>query len=441
MEEFLARRIKLAAYMQNNSIALLPSGKTQFRNSSVEYQFRQDSDFYYLTGFVEPNAFMALSKNDQGEVDFILFNRANDAYDEIWHGKRVGQDDACKIYNADMSYDIGQIDEVLPGLLADKKIIYYPLAGSKNLDMQVTSWLRAAKHKNFAKKYKERSNAEYLPDTLVDLMPFIYELRLIKSPQEIEFMRQAAEISAQAHLKLMQNTKPGQMEYQLEATFNEYCLYAGCRGFAYSAIVAGGNNSCTLHYTANDKPLVAGDLVLVDAGGEYNYYASDITRTFPVNGKFSPEQKLIYELVLDAQLAGISKIRPGNTYDLVQVAILEVIVNGLIKLGIMQGDAKQIIQNKEYTKFYMHGSGHWLGLDVHDPSKYRFNNKWRKFEPGMVLTVEPGIYIANTITDIDVKWHGIGVRIEDDVLVTKKGHEVLSNGAPKTVDEIERAAI
>lgn len=441
MEEFLARRIKIARSMPENSIALLPGAKTQFRNSSVEYQFRQDSDFYYLTGFTEANAFMALCKNGNGQLQFVLFNEAADIDYEIWNGKRIGQEDACKIYNADIAYDIAEIDTILPNLLANKKNIYYPLAVSADLDLRVTSWLRTAKCNLTNKKYRESTVVEYLPDTVIDLMPFIHELRLIKSEEEIFCMRKAAEISAQAHLKLMKNTQPGQMEYQLEAIFNECCLQAGCRGFAYQAIVAGGNNSCTLHYTNNDRPLVAGDLVLVDAGGEYNFYASDITRTFPVSGKFTHEQKLIYELVLEAQLAGISKIKPGNTYDSVQLAILEVIVNGLLELGIMHGDAQQIIQAKTYTKFYMHSSGHWLGLDVHDPSRYKVGNKWRKFEPGMVLTVEPGIYIANTMTDIDAKWRGIGIRIEDDVLVTKKDHEVLSSGAPKTVAEIESAAL
>jgi len=278
------------------------------------------------------------------------------------------------------------------------------------------------------------------PNTLIDLLPILYELRLIKSAQEIEFMRKAATISAAGHTKLMQNCQAEQFEYQLEAMFNEHCLQAGCRGLAYGSIVASGNNGCTLHYTANDQRLKKGDLVLVDAGGEYNYYAADITRTFPVGGKFSPEQRQIYDLVLQAQLAGIERVRPGNIWSQVDEVVIKIIVAGLLDLGILSGKPQDIITNKEYKKFYMHGSGHWLGLDVHDVGQYKLKGEWRKFEPGMVLTVEPGIYISQD-SGAEKKWLGIGVRIEDDVLVTETGNDVLSKDAPKQIDEIERAAV
>lgn len=441
MDEFKTRRNNLAAKMQKNSIAILAGAKEQYRNSNTAYPFRQNSDFYYLTGFAEPDALMVLCKDAKGESKFILFNRAHDPLMEIWDGKRAGQEGACKIYHADESFDIANVTEVMPELFADKQVVYYPLADSKEFELQIFKWLRDARQFMHKRNYQTQSKISCVPDTYIDLLQFVHELRVHKSDLEIEYMRSAAEISATGHLKLMQSKRAGQMEYQLEAIFNEHCLQAGCRGFAYNAIVAGGDNACTLHYVTNDQMLRAGDLVLVDAGGEYNYYAADITRTFPVSGKFTAEQRIIYELVLEAQLAGIAQVKPGNAFDTVQNVIIDVIVSGLLKLGILIGDKKQLIADKAYNKFYMHNSGHWLGLDVHDAGKYKINNVWRTFEPGMVLTVEPGIYIANNTSGIDKKWLGIGVRIEDDILVTKHGHEVLSKSAPKTVDEIERATI
>lgn len=439
MNEFMTRRNKLAAQMPTDSIAILLGGIIS-ENSYGTYRFRQNSDFIYLTNFVESNAAMALCKDDKGTVSFVLFNAPRDPVLEVWDGKRVGIDGARSEYHADAAYDINDIDNVMPELLANKQVIYYPLGADGNFDSKILNWLNAAK-KSLNKNGTATIKANFVPNCLQDILPLIHELRLFKSDLEIEYMRQAASISAVAHLKLMQQRQPGQFEYQLEAIFNAHCLNAGCRNLAYNSIVASGNNSCTLHYIANDQKLCAGDLILVDAGGEYNYYASDITRTFPVTGKFTPAQKAIYELVLTAQLAGIEQVKPGNTYNKVQETMVDIIVHGLIKLGLLQGDPKQLIQEQAYRKYYMHGGGHWLGLDTHDVGKYRIDNKWRKFQPGMVLTVEPGIYIANTLTDIDSKWHGIGVRIEDDVLVTKKGNEVLSHAAPKTIADIERVAL
>ena len=384
---------------------------------------------------------MVLTKDAQGKTKYILFNRANDPEAEVWNGKRAGQEGACKEYGADESYNIAKIDSVIPDLFANKESIYFPLGLAKEVDQQIITWLEAAKKSLNTKMRSENQTVFCVPDRLIDVAPLINEARLFKSQQEIQFMRQAAEISAQGHLELMRACKPGQQEYQLEAIFNHHCLSNGCRGLAYNSIVAGGNNACTLHYVENAQPLKSGDLVLVDAGGEYNYYASDITRTFPVNGKFSPEQKQIYELVLQAQLAGIKEVKPGNPWDRVQDVMVQIIVTGLVELGIMKGEVKKLINDKEFKKFYMHGSGHWLGMDVHDVGKYRLNGKWRNFEPGMVLTVEPGIYIDNKLTNVDAKWLGIGVRIEDDILVTNSGNEVLSSKAPKQIEEIESAAI
>ena len=438
MEEFKSRRINLAAQLPNNSIAILNSAQTKIRNGDVEFAFRQNSDFYYLTGFREPEAVMVLIKDKESKVKYILFNRANNPDAEIWNGKRAGQYGACKDYAADESFDIATIETVMPTLIENKTAIYTSIGTNKCFEKRIANWLKIVKQK----VYKSTGSA---PDRIIDLLPLIHEMRLFKSPQEIEFMRKAAEISAAAHLKLMQVCKPGLMEYQLEAVFNEHCLQNGCRGLAYNSIVAGGENACILHYTENDQPLKDGDLVLVDAGGEFNYYAADITRTFPVSGKFSFEQRQIYALVLQAQLAGIEQVRPGNVWDSVQEVMVKIIIDGLLELGILRGEASQLIKENAHRKFYMHGSGHWLGLDVHDAGSYKHSTGkekegWRKFEAGMVLTVEPGIYIAHN-SGVDQKWLGIGIRIEDDVLVTKSGNEVLSKHAPKSIDEIERARI
>ncbi len=439
MDEFKQRRINLAKQISSDSVIVLFGAKLQIRNGDAEYPFRQNSDFYYLTGFAEPNAVLVLTKDAKNTLQYILFNQPNNPEAEIWNGKRAGQEGACKEFGADLAYTIEAIDSVLPELLINKLSIYYALGECTNHDQKVIHWLKAAKRNLNEKSRGELQKTWHTPDTLIDVLPLIHAARVFKSAQEIDYMRRAAEISALAHLNLMRNCKPGIMEYQLESIFNASCLSSGSRGLAYNSIVAGGDNSCTLHYVTNDKPLVDGDLVLVDAGGEYNYYAADITRTFPVNGKFSAEQKLIYNLVLDAQLVGIAQVRPGNSWDSVQEAMLKVLVAGLVDLGLLHGEVKQLIKDSAYRKFYMHSSGHWLGMDVHDVGKYKIQGHWRKFEPGMVLTVEPGIYIARDSVDVDPKWHGIGVRIEDDVLVTKKGNEVLSHQAPKQIAEIESA--
>jgi Xaa-Pro aminopeptidase len=299
-------------------------------------------------------------------------------------------------------------------------------------------WLNVARHNFHFKSRLEPQSVLQVPSILIDILPLISEARLFKCPVEIEYMRRAAQISALAHKRLMEQCRPGQMEYQLEAWFNAYCLENGCRGLAYNSIVASGNNSCTLHYVANDQAIKNNDLILVDAGGEYNYYAADITRTYPANGKFTKEQRQIYELVLRAQLAGIDQVKPGNRWNSVQDTMVKIITTGLLELGILKGDLQQLLTTKAHRQFYMHSSGHWLGMDVHDVGDYKVDGNWRTFEPGMVLTVEPGIYIHNSTKNIDSKWLGIGIRIEDDLLVTSNGNEVLSSLAPKQIAEIER---
>ena len=437
MKEYVSRRKAFSQRLDTNSVAILPSANLQFRNSDTEWPFRQSSDFYYLTGFREPNALCVFEKTEDGQVKFLLFNQTKDPTAEIWTGRRVGQQGACEEYGCDEAYPIEQADEKIPELFIDKKVVYFPIGNDEALDTKVNRWLKRTKTLARQKARSLGQKIKCVPDTLQDILPLIHELRLFKTPQEIDLMKTAAQISADAHRQLMQLCQPDMMEYQLEASFAHYCQQAGCRSMAYMSIVGGGNNACILHYTANEMPLKAGELVLIDAGGEYQYYAADITRTFPVNGKFTEPQRKIYELVLKSQEAGIKQVKPGNTFNQVQEVILEVLVEGLIELGLLSGTVEKLIQEKAYEKFYMHNSGHWLGLDVHDAGSYKKAGLWRAFEPNMVLTVEPGLYLSEDMTDIDEQWRGIGVRIEDDVLVTKTGHEILSKDVVKTVAEIE----
>lgn len=428
-EEFQNRRLSVFEQMLPESIAILPSAQLQYRNHDAEYPFRQNSDFYYLTGFSEPNSVLVLLKDKTSAMEYIIFNQPLVEEEMIWTGPRFGIEGALKELRANKAYSITELDSMMPTLLAEKQQIYYSLGRNAAWDARLNEWLKGV-----------RSNVRkgvHAPTAYIDLLSIIHELRLKKSPAEIELMKKAAQISGEAYIRLMNYCKPKLMEYELEAEFVHECLSKGCRYPAYSPIVGGGQNACILHYVKNDQPLKEGELVLIDAGGEFQYYASDITRTFPVNGRFSNDQKSIYNLVLKAQLAAIKKVRPGILWNQIQDEILSVMVPGLIELGILKGQASTLIENKAYRSVYMHGSGHWLGLDVHDAGEYKIKDQWRPLEPGMVLTVEPGIYIAPNTPDIDKRWWGIGVRIEDDILVTEQGHVVLSEAAPKTVEEIE----
>lgn len=393
LEEYKARREALFQKMLPNTAFILYSAEQRMRNSDVEYPFRQQSNFYYLSGLCQPQAVLLLTKDKNGVSEFIIFTKIAEPSAIIWTGPRLGLNDAIVQLGADKAYDIREQDTFLPKLLADKH--------------------------------------------LVDMTETIHELRLKKSPAECALMKRAAEISANAHVRVIKACKPGLMEYALEAEFMHEVFTQGCRALAYPSIVGGGINACTLHYVQNDQPLREGDLVLVDAGGEYHAYASDITRTFPVNGRFTEDQKSLYNVVLKAQLAAIQLIRPGLTWHSLQNMVLETLVPALVALGILKGEVDTLIKEKAYDIVYMHGSGHWLGLDVHDVGAYLVNNASRVLEPGMVLTVEPGIYIAPNNANIDKRWWGMGIRIEDDVLVTDTGHEVLSAAAPKTIDAIE----
>ncbi len=428
-EEFYFRRNLLLRKIPASSILILPGGRSKIRNQDVEYPFRQESNFYYLTGFVEPEAVLVLTKNQSGDGAFILFCEDNDPKTAIWTGPRLGVAGAEKSLGADKAYSVQELEKILPVLLENTETIVYSFGLDVTWDKKLIEWVKVL-------RARAGKGAPY-PKQWLELLPLLDEQRLIKSDGEIALMRKAAAISAAAHLRLMQYCKPGKREYELEAEFIYEGYRQGCRSLAYPCIVGGGANACILHYTANKATLQDKELVLVDAGVEYEYYASDITRTFPVNGKFTEPQRLLYELVLKAQVTAIQAIKPGIPWSLLQEKIVGILVNGLVELGILKGKVERLIQEKAYQKVYMHSSGHWLGLDVHDVGSYKVEGQERTLVPGMVLTVEPGLYISPTETKIEERWKGMGIRIEDDILVTETGYEVLSKGVPKTVAEIE----
>ncbi|MBX2807930.1 MAG: Xaa-Pro aminopeptidase [Cellvibrionaceae bacterium] len=428
-QEFVRRRQALMAQMEPNSIAILPSATEKIRNRDVAYPFRQDSDFYYLSGFVEPEAVLVLIPGrEHGET--ILFCRERDRAREIWDGYRAGPEGACRRYQADDAFPIGDIDDILPGLIEGKERVYYAMGRDQVFDQQVMAWVNAI-------RAMVRSGATP-PGEFLNLDHLLHDQRLFKSAAEARIMRRAATISADAHTHAMQICQPGMFEYELEAELLHRFVSAGARAPAYNSIVGSGHNSCILHYVDNARQMKAGDLVLIDAGCELQHYASDITRTFPVGGKFSAEQKIIYQIVLDAQLAAISAVKAGNHWNDPHEISVAIITQGLLDQGLLKGDFTRLINEQAYKKFYMHRIGHWLGMDVHDVGDYKIDGQWRVLEPGMVMTVEPGIYIAPDDTSVAKKWRGIGVRIEDDVLVTKSGREVLSANAPKTIKDIEK---
>ncbi len=427
IKEFAHRRKRLMQMMDKDSVAILPAVPICMRNRDVEYQYRPDSDFFYLTGFSEPEAVMVMVPGRK-HGEYILFCRENDPVMETWNGPRAGQDGAMDEYGADDSFPIDDIDDILPGLLENKSRVFYTMGIHKDFDQRLIGWVN---------RLREQSRAGiHTPGEFVALEHHLHDMRLYKSSYEVTRMRKAAKISAKAHIRAMQVCKPGMYEYQIEAELHHYFAIQGARSPAYSSIVGGGKNSCILHYVNNDAVLNDGDVLLIDAGAEFECYAADISRTFPVNGVFSKEQKALYQLVLDAQYAAIEQVQPGNHWNQVHEAAVKVLTKGLIKLGLLKSTPAKAIKSEAYKKFYMHRTGHWLGMDVHDVGDYKIDNEWRVLEPGMVLTVEPGLYIA-PMKGVAKKWHNIGIRIEDDVLVTKKGHDILSKDTPKEIDEIE----
>ncbi len=427
--EFARRRKQLMAQMEPNSIAIVPAAPERPRSRDTEYHYRQDSDFLYLSGFEEPQAVLVLIPGrEHGE--FVLFVRERNREREIWDGYRAGPEGACSEFEADDAFPIDDIDEILPGLLEGKQRVYYSMGKDSEFDKHVMDWVNTI-------RAKVRSGATP-PGEFLDLSHFLNDMRLFKSAAELRVMKEAGEISARAHVRAMKASKPGVMEYQLEAEIIHEFQMSGARFPAYNSIVGGGKNGCILHYIENSAPLKNGDLVLIDAGCELDYYAADITRTFPVNGKFSPEQKALYEICLQAQLEAIAVAKPGNHWNDPHEATVRVITEGLVKIGLLEGDVNELIKSEAYKEFYMHRAGHWLGMDVHDVGDYKVGGEWRVLEPGMVMTVEPGIYVAPDNERVAKKWRGIGIRIEDDVVITKDGNEVLTNDVPKTIEEIEK---
>jgi Xaa-Pro aminopeptidase len=427
MREFQRRRKRLMDMMGDESIAIIPTSPVRMRNRDVEHPFRHDSDFHYLTGFTEPESVAVLIPG-RATGEYVLFCRERDAKMESWNGLRAGLEGAVEQYGADDAFPIEDLDDILPGLLGDQERIFYTMGNDPVFDQRVLSWV-----KHVRDQARSGINA---PDEFISLNHILHDMRLYKSRYEIKAMRKAARIAAAAHKRAMQACRPGLMEYQLEAELVYEFMREGARSPAYSSIVGGGANSCILHYTDNKAELKDGDVVLIDAGAEYDSYASDITRTFPVNGVFSNAQKDIYEVVLEAQLAAIEAVQPGNHWNDPHQAAVRVITEGLVSLGILKGRVRSLIKDHAYAKYYMHRTGHWLGMDVHDVGDYKLDGEWRMLEPGMVLTIEPGLYMAAG-RGLAKKWWDIGVRIEDDVLVTKDGYDVLSKDMPKTIDAIE----
>lgn len=420
------RRDVVLQAMSENSAAVISAAPVSYRNGDVVYPYRQSSDFYYLTGFSEPEAVLVLLP-DRPDASTVLFNRTRNPEQEVWDGPRAGQDGAVQDYHFHEAYPVDQLTQKLPEILQGVETIYVSFSARDDLAEQILSWCQSANHAR---------GEHFGASELVDLDPLLHEMRLIKSPEEIALLKKACHVTVSGHKRAMRAVHPGLMEYQLEAEITHEFMMQGCRDHAYSAIVGGGANGCILHYIDNNQPLRDGDLVLVDAGAEYQCYAADVTRTFPVNGRFSEAQRQIYELVLQAQLAVIDLIRPGVLYSALHEKALNVIVTGLVELGLLNGEVDQLIEERAHLAFFMHGTGHWLGMDVHDAGDYKIDGRSRPLEPGMVFTVEPGIYIPES-SPVDPKWWRIGVRIEDDVLVTETGCDVLTQGAPKTVDDIE----
>lgn len=434
--EYRQRREQLMTKIGNGT-AIFRSAPTAVMHNDVEYIYRQDSDFFYLTGFNEPEAVAVLAPHHE-EHRFVLFVQPKDLEKETWTGYRCGVEAAKTDYGADEAYSIDELDEKLPQYLIKAERIYYHLGRDRTFNNVILShWQR------LMAGYQKRGTG---PIALEDTRPILHPMRLVKSETELEIMRKAAAISAQAHNRAREFARPGRYEYEVQAEIEHTFRREGGIGPAYPSIVASGANSCILHYIENNCQIQNNQLLLIDAGCSYGYYNGDITRTFPVGGKFTPEQKAIYEIVLEAQLKAIEEVKPGKPYNEFHDMAVCLIVKGLLDLGLLRGDLEEIIKEEKYKPFYMHRTGHWLGLDVHDVGVYKHNEEtWQTLQPGHVLTVEPGIYISPQIKpaegqpEVPENWRGIGVRIEDDVLVTASGNEILTSAVPKLIEDLESA--
>ncbi len=424
-KEYIERRKRLAGAM-GKGVAVLRTAPERVRNRDAHHPYRFDSYFYYLSRFTEPDAVLVITT--EPEPRSILFCRDKDIEREIWDGFRYGPDGAREKFEVDEAHTIAEADELLPKLLENQPALYYEVGGDPAWDNRVIGWLNTVRAKG-------RSGVT-APSEIHDVRSILDEMRLVKDASEIETMKTAARISARAHVRAMRATKPGLREYEVEAELLHEFRRSGAQSPAYTSIVAGGSNACVLHYVDNNSLLNDGDLLLIDAGCELNGYASDITRTFPVNGKYSGPQRDIYELVLAAQAAAIKQVKPGNEWEDPHRAAVEILAQGFIDLGLCQGTRDAVIESGDYKKFYMHRTGHWLGMDVHDVGDYKRDGAWRKLEPGMALTVEPGCYIR-AADDVPERFWGIGVRIEDDAVVTQQGNDIITREVPKTIAEIE----
>ena len=425
--EFVRRRRQLMRMAGRDAIVIVPAAPERVRSNDSHYPYRQDSDFHYLSGFAEPDAVLALIPGrEQGET--ILFCRERDAERERWDGARAGTEGAVRDYGFDDAFPIDDIDDILPGLIEGRARVYYHFGRDPEFDLKLIGWVNRVR--------ADVRKGAVPPHEFVALSHLLHDLRLYKSRGELRIMKKSAKIAAAAHVRAMRATRPGMNEHEVEAELlHEFRRHGAVP--SYEPIVGGGANACVLHYRANNAPLRDGDLLLIDAGAEYECYASDITRTFPVNGRFSPEQRALYDIVLAAQSAAIDEVRPGRAFDAYHEAAVRTITRGLIKLGLLEGSLEKNLRDHAYRKFYMHKTGHWLGLDVHDVGDYRIDGEFRVLEPGMVVTVEPGIYVAPELRKVPARWRGIGIRIEDDVVVTRGDPVILTDDVPRDADAIE----
>lgn len=424
--ELKRRRRALMRIMGENSIAVIPAARASIRSRDTEYPYRADSNMLYLSGFDEPDALMVLIPNRRAG-QYLMFCRERDPEKETWNGRRLGVEDAPEVLGADDAFPIGDIDDILPGLLENKQSVFHTLGKDLAFDAQLLGWL------NKARSSRRREGGD--PDSFISLDFHLDEMRVIKSRTELTLMRQAAKLSAAGHARAMRASRPGMHEYELEAELiAEYRSHGAEHSFL--PIVGGGENGCILHYTENHDVLQDGELVLIDSGAELAGYAGDITRTFPVNGTFTAAQKTVYNIVLEAQLAAIAAVQPGNHWNEPHEAAVKVLTRGLRDIGVLKGKLPTLIKQEAYKPYYMHRTGHWLGIDVHDVGEYKINGDWRVLEPGMVLTVEPGLYLGND-RRIPKQYRNIGIRIEDDIVVTRDAHEVITSDVVKSVDDIE----
>ena len=427
-QEFIARQDRLLAQCEPNSVCIVPAAGMVTRSRDTEYTFRQDSDFWYLTGFEEPNAWLILSNHPRyGESYRAMVVQEKDKSAEIWHGKRLGAEAALARFSLDEAFELQELEEALLASIQGQDNVYFSLGHKKDNDLLFSEALNTL---------RDAPKESLAPRAIHDLQPILHEMRLFKSACEVAMMKAAGEISARAHKRAMQFAAPGCYEYQLEAEIHHEFAMAGARSPAYSTIVGSGDNACILHYTQNNAQVNDGDLILIDAGAEYQGYAADITRTFPANGKFTHAQREIYTVVLKAQKCVLDMLAPGVTLSQAMLHSVEIITQGLVDLGVLEGSVAENLENETWRQFYMHGLGHYLGLDVHDVGNYKIDGEDRPLKPGMVITVEPGIYISQD-SNVQEKYKGIGVRIEDDVVITATGVDILTADVPKDIDEIE----